>query len=209
MKGMLTGPVTILAWYSSATTSRSARPPPVAWPCATRSPTSKPPQRSFRWRAALRELLPLRKADQASYLDWSVSSFRLSTAGAADAAQIHTHLCYSEFGPFFDAIDGLDATSTSIEAARSRMEIIRDLESHGFGRGVGPGVYDIHSPRVPGEQEITELLRTAVKHVDPRQLWVDPDCGLKTRGYMETEESLRNLVKASRTVHAGLLEAAK
>jgi len=158
---------------------------------------------------ALRELLPLRKADQAAYLDWSVNSFRLATAGAADSTQIHTHLCYSEFGAIIDAIDGLDADVTSIEAARSRMEVVHDLESHGFGRGVGPGVYDIHSPRVPGEQEVTELLSTAVKHVPSRQLWVNPDCGLKTRGYAETEESLRNLVTATRTVRAELLEAAK
>jgi len=89
------------------------------------------------------------------------------------------------------------------------MEVVHDLESHGFGRGVGPGVYDIHSPRVPGEQEVTELLSTAVKHVPSRQLWVNPDCGLKTRGYAETEESLRNLVTATRTVRAELLSAAK
>jgi 5-methyltetrahydropteroyltriglutamate--homocysteine methyltransferase len=108
-----------------------------------------------------------------------------------------------------DAIDGLDADVTSIEAARSRMEVVHDLESHGFGRGVGPGVYDIHSPRVPGEAEVTELLATAVKHVPSRQLWVNPDCGLKTRGYAETEESLRNLVKATKTVRASLLAAAK
>jgi 5-methyltetrahydropteroyltriglutamate--homocysteine methyltransferase len=108
-----------------------------------------------------------------------------------------------------DAIDGLDADVTSIEAARSRMEVVHDLESHGFGRGVGPGVYDIHSPRVPGTGEVTELLSTAVKHVPSRQLWVNPDCGLKTRGYTETEESLRNLVEATKAVRAGLLEAAK
>lgn len=96
-----------------------------------------------------------------------------------------------------------------LEAARSRMEVVHDLESHGFGRGVGPGVYDIHSPRVPGEQKVTELLATAVKHVPSRQLWVNPDCGLKTRGYAETEESLRNLVKATQSVRAELLETAK
>jgi 5-methyltetrahydropteroyltriglutamate--homocysteine methyltransferase len=155
---------------------------------------------------ALRELLPLRRADQAAYLDWSVKSFRLATAGAHDATQVHTHLCYSEFGVIIDAIDGLDADVTSIEAARSRMEVVNDLETHGFGRGVGPGVYDIHSPRVPSQGEIEELLATAVAHVPSRQLWVNPDCGLKTRGYVETEESLRNLVEAAKAAR-GVLAA--
>ena len=138
-----------------------------------------------------------------------MDSFRLATAGAADATQIHTHLCYSEFGDIIDAIDDLDADVTSIEAARSRMEVVARPRVPRLRRGVGPGVYDIHSPRVPGEQEVTELLSTAVKHVPSRQLWVNPDCGLKTRGYAETEESLRNLVAATKTVRAELLEAAK
>jgi len=133
-----------------------------------------------------------------------VNAFRLATSGAANGTQIHTHLCYSEFGAIIDAIDGLDADVTSIEAARSRMEVVHDLERHGFGRGVGPGVYDIHSPRVPGQAEVAELLANAVAHVPARQLWVNPDCGLKTRGYAETEESLRNLVAATHQVRAQL-----
>ncbi|MDR7158669.1 5-methyltetrahydropteroyltriglutamate--homocysteine S-methyltransferase [Arthrobacter sp. BE255] len=212
MKGMLTGPVTILAW-SFVRDDQPLGETANQVGLALRDEIADLEAAGIKViqvdEPALRELLPLRKADQASYLDWSVNSFRLSTAGAADATQIHTHLCYSEFGAIIDAIDGLDADVTSIEAARSRMEVVHDLESHGFGRGVGPGVYDIHSPRVPGEQEVTELLSTAVKHVPSRQLWVNPDCGLKTRGYAETEESLRNLVKATRTVRAGLLESAK
>ncbi|MDR7081105.1 5-methyltetrahydropteroyltriglutamate--homocysteine methyltransferase [Arthrobacter ginsengisoli] len=212
MKGMLTGPVTILAW-SFVRDDQPLGETANQVALALRDEIADLEAAGIKIiqvdEPALRELLPLRKADQAAYLDWSVKSFRLATAGAGDATQVHTHLCYSEFGAIIDAIDGLDADVTSIEAARSRMEVVHDLESHGFGRGVGPGVYDIHSPRVPGEQEVTELLSTAVKHVPSRQLWVNPDCGLKTRGYAETEESLRNLVTATRTVRAGLLEKAK
>ena len=212
MKGMLTGPVTILAW-SFVRDDQPLGETANQVALALRDEIADLEAAGIKIiqvdEPALRELLPLRKADQAAYLDWSVKSFRLATAGAADATQVHTHLCYSEFGAIIDAIDGLDADVTSIEAARSRMEVVHDLEHHGFGRGVGPGVYDIHSPRVPGEQEVTELLSTAVKHVPSRQLWVNPDCGLKTRGYAETEESLRNLVTAARTVRAGLLESAK
>ncbi|MDN4646334.1 5-methyltetrahydropteroyltriglutamate--homocysteine S-methyltransferase [Arthrobacter sp. PsM3] len=212
MKGMLTGPVTILAW-SFVRDDQPLGETANQVALALRDEIADLEAAGIKIiqvdEPALRELLPLRKADQAAYLDWSVKSFRLATAGAGDATQVHTHLCYSEFGAIIDAIDGLDADVTSIEAARSRMEVVHDLESHGFGRGVGPGVYDIHSPRVPGEQEVTELLSTAVKHVPSRQLWVNPDCGLKTRGYAETEESLRNLVSATRTVRAELLEAAR
>ena len=212
MKGMLTGPVTILAW-SFVRDDQPLGETANQVGLALRDEIADLEAAGIKIiqvdEPALRELLPLRKADQPAYLDWSVNSFRLATAGAADATQIHTHLCYSEFGVIIDAIDGLDADVTSIEAARSRMEVVHDLESHGFGRGVGPGVYDIHSPRVPGEQEVTELLSTAVKHVPSRQLWVNPDCGLKTRGYAETEASLRNLVAATKTVRAELLEGAK
>ena len=212
MKGMLTGPVTILAW-SFVRDDQPLGETANQVALALRDEIADLEAAGIKIiqvdEPALRELLPLRKADQAAYLDWSVKSFRLATAGAGDATQVHTHLCYSEFGAIIDAIDGLDADVTSIEAARSRMEVVHDLETHGFGRGVGPGVYDIHSPRVPGEQEVTELLSTAVKHVPSRQLWVNPDCGLKTRGYAETEQSLRNLVHATKAVRAGLLEAAK
>ncbi|WP_422933329.1 5-methyltetrahydropteroyltriglutamate--homocysteine S-methyltransferase [Sinomonas sp. P47F7] len=209
MKGMLTGPVTILAWSfvrNDQPLAETANQVALALrdeiadletACIKVIQVDEP---------ALRELLPLRRADQPAYLDWSVKSFRLATAGAADATQVHTHLCYSEFGVIIDAIDGLDADVTSIEAARSRMEVVNDLETHGFGRGVGPGVYDIHSPRVPSQGEIEELLKTAVAHVPSRQLWVNPDCGLKTRGYAETEESLRNLVEATK-VARGVIAA--
>jgi len=153
---------------------------------------------------ALRELLPVRDADKAAYLEWAVGSFRLSTSGVSNATQIHTHLCYSEFGEVIGAIDGLDADVTSIEAARSRMEILPAIQESGFARGIGPGVYDIHSPRVPSTDEITDLLAAAVRSVDGRHLWVNPDCGLKTRRYEETVPSLEHLVAATKAVRATL-----
>ncbi len=208
LKGMLTGPVTILAW-SFVRDDQPLADTANQVALALRDEIADLETAGIKIiqvdEPALRELLPLRKADQPEYLAWSVRAFRLATSGAATGTQIHTHLCYSEFGVVIDAIDGLDADVTSIEAARSRMEVVNDLQSHGFGRGVGPGVYDIHSPRVPGQQEVTELLQTAVAHVPARQLWVNPDCGLKTRGYAETEESLRNLVAATREVRAQLV----
>ncbi|MFI5086596.1 MAG: 5-methyltetrahydropteroyltriglutamate--homocysteine S-methyltransferase [Actinomycetales bacterium] len=210
MKGMLTGPVTILAW-SFVRDDQPLGETANQVALALRDEIADLEAAGIRIiqvdEPALRELLPLRAAEQAAYLDWSVRSFRLATSGAANGTQIHTHLCYSEFGAIIDAIDGLDADVTSIEAARSRMEVVNDLRSHGFGRGVGPGVYDIHSPRVPGRDEVAELLRTAVANVPVRQLWVNPDCGLKTRGYAETEESLRNLVAATKDVRASLVRA--
>lgn len=208
MKGMLTGPVTILAW-SFVRDDQPLKETANQVALALRDEIADLETAGIKIiqvdEPALRELLPLRKADQPGYLDWSVRAFRLATSGASTSTQVHTHLCYSEFGVVIDAIDGLDADVTSIEAARSRMEVVNDLENHGFGRGVGPGVYDIHSPRVPGAAEVSELLRTAVDHVPARQLWVNPDCGLKTRGYAETEESLRNLVAATKEVRAQLV----
>ncbi|MCZ2404379.1 5-methyltetrahydropteroyltriglutamate--homocysteine S-methyltransferase [Paenarthrobacter sp. Z7-10] len=210
MKGMLTGPVTILAW-SFVRDDQPLGETANQVALALRDEIEDLQNAGIRIiqvdEPALRELLPLRAVHQAAYLDWSVNSFRLATSGAANGTQVHTHLCYSEFGAVIDAIDGLDADVTSIEAARSRMEVVHDLQSHGFARGVGPGVYDIHSPRVPSQAEVVELLDTAVAHVPVRQLWVNPDCGLKTRGYAETEESLRNLVQAARQVRAQLVQA--
>ncbi|WP_247828856.1 5-methyltetrahydropteroyltriglutamate--homocysteine S-methyltransferase [Arthrobacter antioxidans] len=207
VKGMLTGPVTILAW-SFVRTDQPLADTANQVALALRDEVEDLERAGTRIiqvdEPALRELLPLRRADQAAYLAWSVRAFTLATASAAPATQIHTHLCYSEFGSVLAAIDGLDADVTSLEAARSRMEVVHDLGEHGFGRGVGPGVYDIHSPRVPSVEEIQALLERAVRHVPAEQLWVNPDCGLKTRGYRETEESLRNLVGAARAVRAAV-----
>ncbi|WP_433630734.1 5-methyltetrahydropteroyltriglutamate--homocysteine S-methyltransferase [Nocardia sp. CA-120079] len=203
VKGMLTGPVTILAWSfvrDDQPLADSARQVALA----IRDETIDLQAAGIRIiqvdEPALRELLPLRAADQGEYLRWSVGAFRLATSGVSDATQIHTHLCYSEFGEVIDAIAGLDADVTSIEAARSHMEVLDDLNAAGFDLGVGPGVYDIHSPRVPRVQEITASLRAALKAVPAERLWVNPDCGLKTRGPVEVEASLRNLVAAAAAV---------
>lgn len=153
---------------------------------------------------ALRELLPLRAVQHKEYLDWAVEAFRLATSGIAESTQIHTHLCYSEFGDVINAIVALDADVTSIEAARSRMEVLDDLNAVGFARGVGPGVYDIHSPRVPESAEVTDLLRAALEAVPAERLWINPDCGLKTRGYTEIEAALKNLMSATAEVRRSL-----
>jgi 5-methyltetrahydropteroyltriglutamate--homocysteine methyltransferase len=152
---------------------------------------------------ALRELLPLRDADKDAYLRWAVGAFKFATSGVSDSTQIHTHLCYSEFGEVIGAIAELDADVTSIEAARSHMEVLDDLNAAGFANSVGPGVYDIHSPRVPGADEIASSLRTALKAIPAQRLWVNPDCGLKTRTADEVTAALRNLVDAAASVRRG------
>jgi len=207
VKGMLTGPVTILAWSfvrddqplgETANQVALALRDEIADLQAAGITVIQVDE------PALRELLPLKLADQPAYLDWSVRSFRLATSGVEQTTQIHTHLCYSEFGVVLDAIDRLDADVTSIESARSRMEVVPELERSGFGRGIGPGVYDIHSPRVPSQEEVESLLRTALAHIPERQVWVNPDCGLKTRGYDETVASLEHVVAATKAVRAAL-----
>ncbi|WP_286302992.1 5-methyltetrahydropteroyltriglutamate--homocysteine S-methyltransferase [Microbacterium suwonense] len=203
VKGMLTGPVTILAW-SFVRDDQPLAETANQVALALRDEIADLEQAGIEIiqvdEPALRELLPLKKADQAAYLDWSVRSFRLATGGAAAGTQVHTHLCYSEFGVVIDAIRALDADVTSIEAARSRMEVVADVARSGFDHGVGPGVYDIHSPRVPSVDEIEQLLRRAVDELPLQQLWVNPDCGLKTRGYDETVASLHNIVEATHRV---------
>jgi 5-methyltetrahydropteroyltriglutamate--homocysteine methyltransferase len=160
-------------------------------------------------RSGERERPPSQALDQppgsdGQYLDWSVGSFRLATGGAPAAVQVHTHLCYSEFGAVIAGIDGLDADVTTIEAARSRMEVLADLAAVGFRRGVGPGVYDIHSPRVPSAEELTALIQAALASTPADQLWINPDCGLKTRTYAEVDPALRNLTKATQQARANL-----
>jgi 5-methyltetrahydropteroyltriglutamate--homocysteine methyltransferase len=207
MKGMLTGPVTILAW-SFVRDDQPLGDTANQVGLALRDEINDLEAAGIAIiqvdEPALRELLPLRAEDHEAYLRWSVDSFRLATAGVRDDTQIHTHLCYSEFGQIMGAIDGLDADVTSIEAARSKMEILGDIAAEGYPRGIGPGVYDIHSPRVPSETEVTELLTEAVKALPVDQLWVNPDCGLKTRRYEEVTPSLEHILGATRTVRATL-----
>jgi 5-methyltetrahydropteroyltriglutamate--homocysteine methyltransferase len=203
VKGMLTGPVTILAW-SFVRDDQPAGVTADQVALALRDEVADLVTAGIKIvqvdEPALRELLPLRAADQKAYLDWAVGSFRLATGGAPAGVQIHTHLCYSEFGAVISGIDGLDADVTTIEAARSRMEVLADLAGVGFRRAVGPGVYDIHSPRVPSTEELTGLIQSALATTPADQLWINPDCGLKTRTYAEIEPALRHLVEAVRSV---------
>lgn len=206
VKGMLTGPVTILAWSfvrDDVHQSVSADQIGVALADEVKDLEEAGIEIIQIDEPALRELLPLREEDRPSYLDWAVRSFRLVSLDAAPTTQIHTHLCYSEFGQIIDAVAGLDADVTSIEAARSRMELLQDIDEK-FHSEIGPGIYDIHSPRIPSVAEMAELIRAALKHVPLERLWINPDCGLKTRGYAETEQSLRNMVLAREEVAANL-----
>jgi 5-methyltetrahydropteroyltriglutamate--homocysteine methyltransferase len=199
VKGMLTGPVTILAWSfvrDDQPLGDSARQVGLA----LRDEVVDLEAAGIRIiqvdEPALRELLPLHERDRQAYLDWAVDSFRMSTGGVTDATQIHTHLCYSEFGEVVGAIDGLDADVTTVEAARSRMEVLGEL-GPGVPRGLGPGVYDVHSPEIPDTDELTGQLTAALEHIGPDRLWANPDCGLKTRGEQETVAALTNLVAAA------------
>lgn len=206
VKGMLTGPVTIIAWSfprkdiplaDVADQIALALRDEIADLEAAGTAIIQVDE------PALRELLPLEESKHEDYLRWSVGAFRLATCGVEPATQIHTHLCYSEFNQIIDALAALDADVTSIEAARSRMEVLPGI-ADSFTRSVGPGVWDIHSPRVPPTSELAELLELALGSVPADRLWANPDCGLKTRGYEETEASLRNLVAAAHQVREGL-----
>ncbi|MEZ0384526.1 5-methyltetrahydropteroyltriglutamate--homocysteine S-methyltransferase [Mycobacterium sp. pW045] len=207
VKGMLTGPVTILAW-SFVRDDQPLADTANQVALAIRDETVDLESVGIAViqvdEPALRELLPLRKADQEAYLTWAVGAFRLATSGVSDATQIHTHLCYSEFGEVIGAIADLDADVTSIEAARSHMEVLDDLNAIGFSNGVGPGVYDIHSPRVPSTDEMATSLREALDAVPAQRLWVNPDCGLKTRKTDEVTASLANLVAAAKQARANV-----
>lgn len=207
VKGMLTGPVTIMAWSfvrDDVPLAETANQIGLALRDEVTDLENAGIGIIQVDEPALRELLPLKAKDHKEYLDWSVGSFRLATSGVRPETQIHTHLCYSEFGHIIDAVDGLAADVTSIEAARSRMDVVDDIARSGFDRGVGPGVWDIHSPRVPSADEQTALIERALEGVRSDRLWVNPDCGLKTRGYNETVESLKNLVEATKRVRETL-----
>jgi len=212
MKGMLTGPVTILNWSFV----RDDQP---------RSETCRQIALAIRDEVidldaagiaviqidepALREGLPLRRRDHAGYLDWAVECFRLTAGGARPETQIHTHMCYCEFGEVIDSISALDADVISIENARSDLELLDVFRTHGYDKGIGPGVYDIHSPRVPSVAEMADNLRATLTVLHPGQVWVNPDCGLKTRKPAEAHAALKNMVDAARAVRAGLLAGAK
>ncbi|MDO4760896.1 MAG: 5-methyltetrahydropteroyltriglutamate--homocysteine S-methyltransferase [Corynebacterium sp.] len=208
VKGMLTGPVTMLAWSFV----RNDQPLAVTADQVAEAlreeilDLEKAGARIIQVdEPAIRELLPLRKQDHAEYLEWAVGSFRLATAGVKDSTQIHTHMCYSSFNELIDTVIDLDADVTSIEAARNGMGVLAALKQSGFHLGVGPGVWDIHSPRVPSQEEVDDLVSAAVNNVDPALLWINPDCGLKTRKWPEVEASLKVLVTAARNARAQLV----
>ncbi|MEV7169105.1 5-methyltetrahydropteroyltriglutamate--homocysteine S-methyltransferase [Streptomyces sp. NPDC093224] len=207
VKGMLTGPVTMLAWSfvrDDQPLGETARQVALALRDEVNDLEAAGTSVIQVDEPALRETLPLRAADHGAYLAWATEAFRLSTSGVRPDTQIHTHMCYAEFGDIVQAIDDLDADVISLEAARSHMQVAGELAGHGYPREAGPGVWDIHSPRVPGTEEAASLLRKGLEAIPAERLWVNPDCGLKTRGWTETRASLENLVAAAREVRAEL-----
>ena len=201
MKGMLTGPITILQWSfvrDDQPRAETARQIALAIRDEVRDLEAAGISVIQVDEPALREGMPLRRADGPAYLRWSVDAFRLATAGAADRTQIHTHMCYCEFNDILAAIAELDADVISIESSRSEMELLEAFRTFRYPNEVGPGLYDIHSPRVPSVEEMAELLEKALQVLPRAQVWVNPDCGLKTRGWPEVQESLANMVAAAR-----------
>lgn len=204
MKGMLTGPVTILNW-SFPREDISIRESIAQIALAIRDEVLDLEANGIQViqidEAALREKLPLRKSDwYTEYLDFAISAFRLTHSGVKPETQIHTHMCYSEFTDIIAAIDDMDADVITFEASRSDLQILDSLRENHFETEVGPGVYDIHSPRVPSVEEIVNALHIMLTKIEKDKLWVNPDCGLKTRGTKETEASLRNMVEAAKEI---------
>lgn len=204
MKGMLTGPVTILNW-SFPREDISIKDSISQIALAIRDEVLDLEKNGIQIiqidEAALREKLPLRKSDwQKEYLDFAIPAFRLTHSGVKSDTQIHTHMCYSEFTDIIPAIDDMDADVITFEASRSDLQILTSLKEHNFETEVGPGVYDIHSPRVPSVEEIVNALHLMLTKIDKEKLWVNPDCGLKTRGIPETEKSLKNMVEAAKII---------
>jgi 5-methyltetrahydropteroyltriglutamate--homocysteine methyltransferase len=159
--------------------------------------------------AAIREGLPLRRADWKAYLEWAVDSFRITASVAKDETQIHTHMCYSEFNDIISAIADMDADVISIETSRSQMELLDAFVDFKYPNQIGPGVYDIHSPRVPNQAEMEALLRKALDVLSASQIWVNPDCGLKTRGWAEVKPALVAMVASAKKLRAELSEKKK
>ncbi|GGP44171.1 5-methyltetrahydropteroyltriglutamate--homocysteine S-methyltransferase [Streptomyces abikoensis] len=207
VKGMLTGPVTMLAWSfvrDDQPRAETARQVALALRDEVADLEAAGTAVIQVDEPALRETLPLRAATRPGYLAWATEAFRLTTGGVRPDTQIHTHMCYAEFGDVLQAIDDLDADVISLEAARSHMRVADELAGAGYPREVGPGVYDIHSPRVPAADELAALLRRALAAVPAERLWVNPDCGLKTRAWPEVRASLEHLVTAARTIREEL-----
>ena len=205
MKGMLTGPVTVLQWsFVRDDQPRAATCRQIA--LALRDEVLDLEAAGIGIiqidEPALREGLPLRRSAWKQYLDWAVECFRISASGVKDDTQVHTHMCYSEFNDIIEAVAAMDADVISIETSRSRMELLDAFVQFRYPNGIGPGVYDIHSPRVPDADEMIDLLRKARAVLKPKQIWVNPDCGLKTRGWPETRAALEAMVAAAKALRA-------
>ncbi|WP_027372585.1 5-methyltetrahydropteroyltriglutamate--homocysteine S-methyltransferase [Chryseobacterium sp. UNC8MFCol] len=201
IKGMLTGPVTILQWsFVRDDQPRSLTCKQIA--LAIRDEVTDLEKAGIRIiqidEPAIREGLPLRKSEWQNYLQWAVEAFRISASGVEDSTQIHTHMCYSEFNDIIKNIADMDADVITIECSRSQMELLNAFADFKYPNEIGPGVYDIHSPRVPSKEEMVELLKKAQAVIPAQQLWVNPDCGLKTRHWDETEKALKAMVEASK-----------
>ncbi|MGM0706093.1 MAG: 5-methyltetrahydropteroyltriglutamate--homocysteine S-methyltransferase [Bacteroidota bacterium] len=207
VKGMLTGPVTILQWsFVRDDQPRASTCRQIA--LAIRDEVADLEAAGIQAvqidEPAFREGLPLREADAGAYLDWAVECFRLASAGADDATQIHTHMCYSAFNDIIDSIAAMDADVISMEASRSKMELLEAFDRFDYPNEIGPGVYDIHSPRVPSVEEIETLIEKALDVLEAEQLWVNPDCGLKTRRWVEVKPALANMVQAARNMRVAV-----
>jgi len=205
MKGMLTGPVTMLMWsFPREDVSREVQARQLA--LAIRDEVVDLEAAGIKIvqidEAAFREGLPLRRSAWPAYLEWATEAFRLCASGVRDETQIHTHMCYSEFNDVIESIAAMDADVITIETSRSDMELLEAFERFDYPNEIGPGVYDIHSPRVPSREEMVRLLRKAARRIPAGRLWVNPDCGLKTRGWPETEAALVNMVAAARELRA-------
>ncbi|RTE11800.1 5-methyltetrahydropteroyltriglutamate--homocysteine S-methyltransferase [Paenibacillus whitsoniae] len=211
VKGMLTGPITIMNWsFVRDDISREQIAYQLAY--ALRQEVEALEEAGIGMiqvdEPAVREGLPLKEEEQAGYLAWAVKAFRITTCTVQDTTQIHTHMCYCEFHDMIDSIEAMDADVISIETSRSHGELIHSFELNTYKLGIGLGVYDIHSPRVPGVEEMTAMIERALRVLDPKLFWINPDCGLKTRGHAETVASLRNMVEATklaRDKHAALI----
>jgi len=209
VKGMLTGPVTILQW-SFVRDDQPRRDTCRQIALAIRDEVMDLEKAGVKLiqidEAALREGLPIRKSQWQAYLDWAVEAFRLTAGGVAATTQIHTHMCYSEFNDIIGAVAAMDADVISIETSRSAMELLEAFANFSYPNDIGPGVYDIHSPRIPSQQEMEALLEKALKVLRPGQLWVNPDCGLKTRGWAEVKPALVSMVAAAKAVRNRLVD---
>lgn len=205
LKGMLTGPVTMLQWSfvrDDQERAQTCRQIALALRDEVQDLEAAGISVIQIDEPAIREGLPLRRGEWADYLNWAVDSFRIASSNVRDTTQIHTHMCYSEFNDIIEAVAALDADVISIETSRSRMELLDAFVKFRYPNAIGPGVYDIHSPRVPQEEEMVQLLKKARAVLAPEQLWVNPDCGLKTRGWKETRAALQTMVHAAQRLRA-------